>query len=148
MPVTTPDTHYGLSGHPILAHEAKDDAIRKLWERMDGIDARQGLIDALWARIPAEITEWGYTTSATELNVQPVTTELVRVRSIVAFVETTDGAVIRLGTVTFPIPSRFTNWRGLNIALNVGDTRRLTAASAGALGLILSSEVQPRYGHL
>lgn len=150
--MTTPAHPYGLNPHPLVEHEAKKaQAEKELLSRLDGVAVgRQSLIDALWATLPAQITEWDYTTDTKVLNVPPVTTEIVRVRSIVVFCGTDTGGVLTLGTVTFPVPgspSRFTNWRGLNILVTQSQPRRLRVGTASALGLILCGEMVPQHGH-
>lgn len=132
-----------------MSDEAKDAALKSLWERIDGIEAgRQALIDNLWARIPAGVTDYGYTKTTDLLTVQPTSSELIRVRNIVCYVETTTGAVLTLGNFVFPVPSRFTNWIGLSITLRQSDKRQLKATSATkALGLIVCGEILPTAGH-
>lgn len=142
---------FGFSEHPIAEQEAKTHTLEALWERVDGIEAgRQSLIDALWARLPTEITESGYTASTTELNVSPVTNELVRVSSVVVFCGTPTGGVLTLGSLVFPVPgspSRFVNWVGLNLMLPGSGPRRLTCTTASKLGLIVCGSLVPLYGH-
>lgn len=145
------DMPFGFSEHPIAEQEARTHTLEALWERVDGIEAgRQQLIDALWARLPTEITEFDYTASSTELNVSPTTNELVRVSSVVVFCGTATGGVLTLGPLVFPVPgspSRFVNWVGLNIMLPGSGPRKLTCTTASKLGLIICGSLVPLYGH-
>ena len=140
---------YGLPAHPILEHEAKDQTIRDLYERLDKIETgRQSLINALWAQIPTDITEHAYLAAALSLQVAPLSTGLIKVTTLVATLPATSTGLLQLGDVTIPLPSGLTHLQGLRILLHSGSSRLLTSTIAGPMSLTLCGQVQPTYGVL
>lgn len=140
---------YGLPTHPIMEHEAKDDAIRDLYERLDKIETgRQSLINALWAQIPADVTEHAYTPTATSLTVPPITEELVKVTAVVATLPAGATGTLQLGDVVVFLGTPSVNLMGLRILLRGSDTRLVQATKAGPISVVISGQVAPTRGIL
>ncbi len=138
---------YGLPAHPILEHEAKDEAIRHIYETLDRLTTgRQAMVDALWARIPVEITEHRYVATAKTVATAPVTTQLVKVTSVVATLPTGATGTLQLGDLVIPLGQGVTNLIGLRVFLHQSDTRLLQSTKAGPVSLTLSGEVAPTIG--
>lgn len=140
---------YGLQPHPIEEHEAKDHAIRDLYERLDKIETgRQSLINALWAQIPSDITETAYSGAAKSLRTTPQTSELVKITAFVATLPATATGTLQLGDVTIPLPSGFTTATGLRLLLRTDDTRLLQSTKTGPMSLTICGQIAPTRGVL
>lgn len=140
---------YGLPSHPIEEHEAKDHAIRDLYERLDKIETgRQSLINALWAQIPSDITETVYSATAKTVATTPQTSELVKITSFVATLPATSTGTLQLGDVTIPLPSGLSTATGLRLLLRQTDLRLLKSTKTGPMSLTICGQIAPTRGVL
>lgn len=138
---------YGLPAHPILEHEAKDEAIRHVYETLDKLETgRQALVDALWARIPVEITEHRYLATAASVATDPVTTQLIKVTAVVVTLPAAATGLLQLGDVTIPVGEGVTNLIGLRVFLHQSDIRLAQSTKAGPISLTIAAEIAPTIG--
>lgn len=117
---------------------------------------RQSLADQLWARMAANLFEYAFSASATQVNVQPITNEIEVITAIYAWCPAGESGYIQLGNTTIiPVAGGPTMLPFIRITLAPGDTRSLTVGtpggalgSAGVCGLYLFGEPGAAYGHL
>jgi hypothetical protein len=115
---------------------------------------RQGVTDALWARIPTHVSESGWAPSASGLVVPPQTGDWELITSIITYVPATETGFIQLGNQDLiPVGGGTTILAPSKWMIGPGDARTLTIGTpggavgpAGLLYMHLAGERMPTHG--
>ncbi len=129
----------------MLQGEPRAQVVRELTLLEHG---RQALTDALWARLPAYVQEDNYAASATQLNVQPQSSMLVRITFIFCWVPSGATGTLTLGRLQIPVDQGANQLQGCSILLSGSDPRQLNVSQAGICAVLLTGEQVPEIGTL
>lgn len=132
---------------PFLAQidgDAKAEVLRELTALEHG---RQALVDGLWARIPAYVTEYAYSADAAQLPIPAQMSMLVRITKVYAWVPSGQTGVLTLGSYNFPLPQGQSHF-DTSVLLSGSDPRQITASASGTLMALLTGEQAPEIGTL
>lgn len=125
-----------------------DELIMRLVASQNG---RQAVADALWARIPAYVEEFGYVESGASVIAVPQTKVLERITFILAVVPSGTTASLILGQrIVIPLVSGINNISPCSILLQPSDPRslQLNGGATGTLALLLTGEQAPPFGKI
>jgi hypothetical protein len=109
---------------------------------------RQALVDALQARTPVYVEEFGVLqNSGVRVVAAAQTRNLERISYVLAIIPAGQTGTLVLGNVTIPLPAGVTQLMNCCLLLEPSEVRSLTSTS-GAPTLLLTGEQVPLYGKI
>lgn len=145
LPGTLPDGH-PASEHHFPRSPTVEDIMSRLLQLEHG---RQAMVDALWASLASRIYERGFV-NGTTLVVNPQTSGMALISSVVASVPAGQTGVLTLGDLQISLPAGLNVMGETGFLLSFSDLRQLVVTGGGSplISLALAGVQLPTRGVL